>query len=124
MYTALQRGVVDGMAWPNLALASFGVFPLLKYRIEPPFYHLADTLIVNLDKWNALPKRTRDFLTKHGIGYENAANEKIAELIRVDAREHDKVGGQPIKLGAAAGKKYLVPRPAATTADSGCTSSP
>lgn len=107
MYTALQRGVVDGMAWPNVALASFGVFPLLKYRIEPPFYHLANTLMMNLDRWNALPKRTRDFLTRHGAEYETSSNDKIAALVRADAGEHDKAGGQPIKLGDAAGKKYL-----------------
>lgn len=107
MFTALQRGVVDGIAWPNVALVSMGVAGEIKYRIEPSFYHLSNLVIVNLDKWNALPKQARDMLSKLGLQYEKDSNDNIADLIRQDAATLRKEGAKTITMTGAAAKKYV-----------------
>src|SRR5699024_8009433 len=40
MYTALQRGLVDGFAWPAISLTDLGVQDLVNYRIAPPVWQL------------------------------------------------------------------------------------
>ena len=107
MYTALQRGLVDGIAWPDVALVSMGVAPLLKYRIEPSWYHLSNLTIVNLDKWNSLPKAARDKLSELGLEYEKDSNEGIAALKRRDLEQHLASGAEVVEMKGKAAEKFL-----------------
>lgn len=70
VYTALERGVVEGFGWPTVGLSSQGLGKLVKYRIDPPFYHLANVLLINLEKWKSLSKQAQDILLKVGAEYE------------------------------------------------------
>jgi TRAP-type C4-dicarboxylate transport system substrate-binding protein len=107
MYTALQRGLVDGLAWPNVALASMGITSQIKFRLDPPFYHLSNLTLVNLDKWNALPKAARDYLTHMGRRYEAESEKGIDKLKRQDAEKLGAAGTTTIELKGTAAKKYL-----------------
>lgn len=49
IYTGLQRGVVNGFGFPAVGVKPLGVVPVLKYRINPPFYRLQNLLLVNAD---------------------------------------------------------------------------
>ncbi|MGE4013420.1 MAG: ABC transporter substrate-binding protein, partial [Alphaproteobacteria bacterium] len=54
VYTALERGTIDGYGWPVWDIKSFGWDKVTKYRVEPGFYEVANAIIVNLDKWKTL----------------------------------------------------------------------
>ncbi|MBW2609473.1 MAG: TRAP transporter substrate-binding protein DctP [Deltaproteobacteria bacterium] len=61
-FTAIQRGVVDGYVMPFNTFTGFGVHEVAKYVIHHPFFY-ADTLtIINLDKWNSLPKQLQTII--------------------------------------------------------------
>jgi TRAP-type transport system periplasmic protein len=107
VYTGLQRGVVNGLGWPNTGLESQGIHTLVKYRVDPPFYHLANLVLVNLDKWKALTKEQQDFLEKMARDYEAKSNADIATQAAADEAAFKKAGGQIIALEGAAGAKYL-----------------
>jgi TRAP-type C4-dicarboxylate transport system substrate-binding protein len=107
VYTALQRGLVQGFGWPNNGLKAIGVHELVKFRIDPPFYHLANLVLINLDKWKSLTQAQRDLLDKYGPLYEAGSDTEIAGFAKADEEAFFKAGGQAFKLNASAARKYL-----------------
>ena len=53
VYTALERGVIDGYGWPIHALFDLNWQEKTKYRVDPGFYNAEVSLIMNLDKYKA-----------------------------------------------------------------------
>ena len=107
MHTALQRGMVDGFGWPNVALTAMGVTELVKYWVEPPFYHLANLLLMNQDRWKALPEKVRTTLAQGAMEYEQNSNKDI-EKMQDDQRAALKAAGaRPIRLEGAEAQAYL-----------------
>jgi len=106
-FTGLQRGVVEGFGWPTVGLNAMGLAKAVKYRIDPPFYHLANLVLVNLDKWNKLPKPAQAILTKVGAEYETASIKTMLDAAKIDEEAVKKSGVTVFKLEGAAAKKYL-----------------
>jgi len=62
MYTALQRGTMDGVFYPIVASVRYKLHEQIKYVIQPgPFETCAD-LFVCLDSYNALPAEWQKML--------------------------------------------------------------
>jgi TRAP-type transport system periplasmic protein len=106
VYTALERGVVDGYGWPIHALFDLNWQEHTKYRVDPGFYNAEVSLVVNLDKWKALTPKQRDYLTKQAVAFE-AQNESWKKYNQDEARRQAKAGIQTIKFDAATSKQYL-----------------
>ena len=106
VYTALERGTVDGLGWPIVALMDLKWDQLVKYRIDPGFFQTDLSVIVNLDKWNSLSQEARDYLQKATIEYEKESYEFFQALQKTDAAEMEKRGMQIIKLDEAAGAAF------------------
>lgn len=70
VYTALERGVIDGYGWPTIGILDLGWHEKTKFRVEPSFYNAEVGLLVNLDTWNRLDAAQKDFLQKQGIWLE------------------------------------------------------
>ncbi|MFW2405257.1 MAG: TRAP transporter substrate-binding protein DctP [Gammaproteobacteria bacterium] len=62
IYTALQRGTVDGMVFTTTGLPDLGIQRFIRYRIDPAFLQLAICLQINLDTWNALDPAAQEIL--------------------------------------------------------------
>jgi TRAP-type transport system periplasmic protein len=106
-FTGLQRGVVEGFGWPTVGLNAMGLAKAVKYRIDPPFYHLANLVLINLDKWKRLPKPAQALLIKVGAEYETASIKTMLDAAKIDAEAVQKSGVKVFKLEGAAAKKYL-----------------
>jgi TRAP-type C4-dicarboxylate transport system substrate-binding protein len=106
-FTGLQRGVVEGFGWPTVGLNAMGLAKAVKYRIDPPFYHLANLVLINLDKWKKLPKPAQAILTKVAAEYETASIKTMLDAADIDAAAVRKSGVKVFKLEGAAAKKYL-----------------
>jgi TRAP-type C4-dicarboxylate transport system substrate-binding protein len=107
VYTALERGVVEGFGWPTVGLGSQGLGKLVKYRIDPPFYHLANVVLINLDKWKSLPKQAQDILLKVGAEYEKESIAYTLQAAKADADALAKQGVEIFEMPPAGAKKYL-----------------
>ena len=107
VYTALQRGVVDGFGWPTVGLKALGLAKVVKYRIDPPFYHLANLVLVNENKWNSLPKAAQDVLLKVGAEYELSSSKRMQAGAADDEAAIKAEGVQIFKLEGAAADAYL-----------------
>jgi TRAP-type C4-dicarboxylate transport system substrate-binding protein len=70
VYTALERGVVDGYGWPIGGIFDFNWPEKTKYRVDPGFYDAEVSLFINLKKWQGLSAKQRDFLQQQAINFE------------------------------------------------------
>lgn len=52
---SLEKKVIDGMLTPYSAVKDFRLFDLVKYISEANFYVTPMSVLMNKDKWNALP---------------------------------------------------------------------
>ena len=75
VYTALDRGVVDGYGWPLIGIFDLGWQERTKYRLDPGFYNIELSVIFNLKSWQKLSPQQRQFLEKQRAWLEglNAA---------------------------------------------------
>ena len=106
VYTALERGVVDGYGWPIQGIFDMNWQEKTKFRVDPGFYSAEVSLIMNLDKWKALTPSQKDVLMKNVIALENANDSwKVANA--EDTKRQAQVGIQVITFDAATSKKYV-----------------
>lgn len=107
IYTALERGMVDGLAFTTIGVPDLGVGQFIRYRVEPAVLQLAVCLQANLDTWQRLDPRARALLEEEAVRYERANRTRFAAL---EAREHAdlaRAGLRTIALPPAAAAAYL-----------------
>src|ERR671919_2275282 len=105
VYTALERGVVDGYGWPINGIFDFNWHEKTKFRVDPGFYSAEVSLVMNLDKWKALNAKQRELLTKHVLELE-AQNDSWKKVNEDDIRKQQQAGIQVIKFDPATEKQY------------------
>jgi len=64
LYTAMERGTVDGTTIPLPGLRSFGIHELVKYCIDYPLHSSGLVGIMNLKKWESLSKEQQEVLSR------------------------------------------------------------
>jgi TRAP-type C4-dicarboxylate transport system substrate-binding protein len=106
VYTALERGVVDGYGWPVTGIFDLGWEKVTKYRMEPKFYSSEVGVLVNLDVWRGLTDAQRKFLTDAALWLEGLDRENDA-VIKSELERQTKAGIQPITFGEADSKAFL-----------------
>ena len=62
LYTAMERGVVDGFPNPVSQIYEFGLHEVVNYAVDHQFFSSSYSLAMNLDKWNSLSKEHQDLL--------------------------------------------------------------
>jgi TRAP-type C4-dicarboxylate transport system substrate-binding protein len=105
VYTALERGVVDGYGWPINGIFDFNWHEKTKFRVDPGFYSAEVSLVMNLDKWKALTPAQKDVLMKNVIALENA-NDSWKKVNADDTKRQAASGIQVITFDAATSKKF------------------
>jgi len=106
VYTALERGVIDGYGWPIHALFDLNWQEKTKYRVDPGFYNAEVSIIMNLDKYKALPAKARQFLDQHAAAYEKQ-NDFWKSYNQNEAKRQAEAGIQVITFDAATSKAYV-----------------
>src|SRR2546428_1899865 len=106
VYTALERGVIDGYGWPIHALFDLNWQEKTKFRVDPGFYNAEVSLVVNLDRWKSLPPAARDFLTRQALAYEGQ-NEVWKSYNQSEAQRQAEAGIPTISFDAETSRKYV-----------------
>ncbi|MBO0756915.1 MAG: TRAP transporter substrate-binding protein DctP, partial [Bradyrhizobiaceae bacterium] len=106
VYTALERGVVDGYGWPVLGIFDLGWDKVTKYRLEPAFYSVEVGVLVNLDSWKSLDDAQRKVLNDAALWLEGLDDENVA-IIKAEIDRQTQAGIQPIDFGAAESQRFL-----------------
>lgn len=65
VYLALERGTVEGFTWPYYdGFTNFGWQEVSKYVIGHPLYRDGINIMMNLEKWNSLPKDMQNVMSE------------------------------------------------------------
>ena len=73
IYSALEKGVVDGAAWPVAGQERMRFHEVAKFMMRPRFGTSPFTIAMKLDKFNALSKEDQALLLKAGQDVEASA---------------------------------------------------
>lgn len=82
MYTSLQKGLVDGVAFPVHSIVSLKLNEVAKYLVRPTFGTSTNLLLINLDKWKKLSPKHQQVMLEVGKSFEQALYDipkKVAE---------------------------------------------
>jgi TRAP-type C4-dicarboxylate transport system substrate-binding protein len=76
IYSALDRGMVDGAAWPVFGAMDYSWYEVADYMTRPTFGVTNLTLFMNLDAWNDLSEKQQKLI------------EEVAQELEVSGRKH------------------------------------
>ena len=106
VYTALERGVVEGYGWPITGIFDLGWEKVTKFRLEPAFYSVEVNVLVNQDVWKGLSDGQRKVLSDAALWLEGLDHENVA-AIAAERERQSKAGIQAIDFGAAQNQAFL-----------------
>lgn len=108
IYTALERGVIDGFVFPQGDLVGSGMDHVVKYAMFPLVpYEGVDYVLINKDKFNKLPQHLQDLLNEVGREVEYHAYEVADKLIAEEfPQAMQEYGITRIDMDPAEGEKF------------------
>lgn len=107
VYTALERGVIQGYGFPTLGIADHKLEEVTKYVWGPAFYCSPTGIFINLAKWRSLSEEQRALLTEIGMIMEVESTEMFPEYVKKDRELIKKAGVKIYELSPAKEKKLL-----------------
>lgn len=107
VYTALERGLLDGVGFITTGVVDSGWDKFLKYRIFPTFKQGDLAAVMNLDKWKKLTDAQRDYLTKMFVKHEELSHKFFEDDTKAESERLKKSGMQDIVLKGEGAKRYL-----------------
>lgn len=66
LYSAAEKGVIDGLVWPSVGAVGFKFHEVTPYLAEPAFGTVSYLIMMNLDKWNDLDESTQTAMLEAG----------------------------------------------------------
>ena len=98
IYPALERGVVDGAAWPTIGAVGFRWFEVADYMMRPSFGLGGYPVLMNLDRWNSFDEATQTKILETVEAFEPVAVDLFAEIGRVEQETLAEEGMQITEL--------------------------
>lgn len=81
VYTALQKGVIDGAAWTLVGVKDFKWQEVAGYMVRPTFGSISMMITMNLKKYNSLPPEQRKWIDEAGKQTELDSDAFFKKLI-------------------------------------------
>jgi len=106
-YTALERGVVDGLGWPDIGLFDFKFHKQAKFVMAPSFYTLRTCTLMNPNSFNKLPKELQDVLVKASKSADDRGEAWCAERSAKERAKMTSEGLTVTELPSAQGGKFV-----------------
>jgi TRAP-type C4-dicarboxylate transport system substrate-binding protein len=107
VYTALDRGVIDGIAWlPGTAIGMKWYEPA-PYMLEVPFGMLDATIFINSDKFNGLPQHLQELLRQVAEEQENDTDLHFRDELSKELEQLKELGVEFIDFSPADTELFL-----------------
>ena len=108
VFTALERGVVDGFGWPPTGIVKLGWAKHIGYVIDLPFFEWSNMYaVMNLDKWKGLGAGTQKKVMDSMIAFEPKMVAHYRGMNDGEWKALDGAGVKRVKFSAAENKDYL-----------------
>jgi len=106
LYTAMERGTIDGFATFTNQVIGYGIQEKIRYVVDHPFYYTNNAMIMNLNKWNSLPKSMQDLIQQTIVQMEPETTRIYMEAFEKDRAKMFAAGVQKITFSAADAKRF------------------
>ncbi len=105
VYTALERGVVDGYGWPITGVFDLGWHEKTKYRVDPGFYSAEVSILINKASWGRLNDAQKKVIADAAAWVEAQAQEAAKEN-DTDIAKQKAAGIEVIEFKGAEGEAW------------------
>ncbi|MFC1867686.1 TRAP transporter substrate-binding protein DctP [Thermodesulfobacteriota bacterium] len=105
-FPLMERGVVDAHISPLSMFLTLGTYETAKYIIDEPFFNSTSVILINLKKWQILPKHLQVLLHKIMIETETTVLQAWGEKYREDREKLKKGGIEFYKLSPDVARWY------------------
>ena len=99
VYTALERGTVQGYGWPLWGINDFGWDKLTKTRIDPGFYNVTVNVLMNKTRYDSLEPAQRKVLDDAVVWFEQDDLRYTAEKTKETLDQQAKAGIKVVDFG-------------------------
>lgn len=106
IYTALERGVIDGYCNSVTSQSELGLVEVTKYIIDHFFWNGAVSIFTSIDSWNALPKDIQEELMKIAKEVEAKQAPFAAQVVQEQRKLHEQAGTKFVKFSAEDAEKW------------------
>lgn len=107
VFTAMQRGTVDGFGFTDVSVVPNGFHKVTKFRVMPNFYQTNTVVTVNAAVWKGLSGAEKAALNKSALEYETTSVHLVEKWRHEEETELKKAGVQDIVLEGDAAARYL-----------------
>jgi TRAP-type C4-dicarboxylate transport system substrate-binding protein len=107
VYTALERGLVDGYIWVAGLIDDWGWQEVTKYVVNAPFYTAANLVLVNKKKWDGMPEHLQKLITETEEQAEHYVVGRADALMKQKFEAYKKLGIKFIDLSPAENAKFV-----------------
>jgi len=107
IYTALERGTIDGYAWSVLGNVQAGWVEVCKYILEPRIYQMNIEGLVNLKTWEKLPPHLQKLMSECMIENEKNYSKIMADIAEKEFRTMQQKGMKLIQFSPQESQWYV-----------------
>ncbi len=101
IYTSLEKGVIDGAAWPVLGALDYRWYEVAKHLVRPAFGFSLQPILMNLNAWNRLSDAERKILLDEGRKVEDSWYREAGRLAEAEEKALLAKGMTITQLGTA-----------------------
>ena len=100
IYSALEKGVVDGASWPVVGALGYHWYEVADYLLRPAFGVNYEPIFMNLDRWNSLSSEDQEIIINVAKHVENSWYEKAPEVWKTEENALIEKGMKITEMGA------------------------
>ena len=101
VYAALEKGVVDGAAWPASGVLGMRWYEVAKHMLRPSFGLSHYLFLMNLSAWNWLTDAEKNIMLAEGRKVEETWFKEYDRMVQEEEAELIKRGMQITEMGPA-----------------------
>ena len=99
LYSAAEKGVIDGLVWPAVGAVGFKFHEVTPYLAEPAFGTVSYLIMMNLDKWNGLNETQQKAMLDAGHKLEQNSIGVFNTLLEEENAAMMAAGAQKTSIG-------------------------
>lgn len=106
-FSAFERGIVQGLAWPETGFNDLGVTRFVNHRINHPVWQTDIIIIMNAGRWDSLSPEAQEIIRQAAIAHEIEAMESYRALADADTAQLIEAGVEMVELEGEMRDAYI-----------------
>ena len=106
-YTALERGVVDGLGWPDIGLFDYKFHEHARYVMSPSFYTLRTCTLMNKNSFAKLPGALQKVLVESAKAADDRGGAWCKETSKAERAKMASAGLTEVALSKKEAAEFL-----------------